>query len=131
MAYMPHAALQVSVVIDDVKLESDADPINLKPTVMFQTRLFNFSMKNTGLGAMNYKWSVQNLDGTVDASGLYTVSSQAYAARLNAPNHILSPHKQAAAQLICRKHCQAIFHFPGFPLLQREVNTLLRCAGQP
>lgn len=69
-------ASQVSVVIDDAKVECDTGPINFKPTVMFQTRLFNFNIKNTGLGTVDYKWAVQNLDGTVDSTGPYTVSLQ-------------------------------------------------------
>ena len=69
-------ASQVSVVIDDAKVEYDTGPINFKPTVMFQTRLFNFNIKNTGLGTVDYKWAVQNLDGTVDSTGPYTVSLQ-------------------------------------------------------
>lgn len=63
-------------MIDDAKVECDTGPINLKPTVMFQTRLFNFNIKNTGLGTVDYKWAVQNLDGTVDSIGPYTVSLQ-------------------------------------------------------
>ena len=66
--------VQVSVVIDDAKVECDAGPINFKPTVMFQTRLFSFNMKNTGLGSVDYRWNVQHLDGTADASGPYSVS---------------------------------------------------------
>lgn len=69
-----HLAMQVSVVIDDAKVECDAGPINFKPTVMFQTRLFNFNMKNTGLGTVDFKWAIHNLDGSVDVSGLYMVS---------------------------------------------------------
>ena len=64
------------MVIDDAKVECDTGPINLKPTVMFQTCLFNFNIKNTGLGTVDYKWAVQNLDGTVDSTGPYTVSLQ-------------------------------------------------------
>jgi len=48
--------LQVSVVIDDARVECDAGPINFKPTVMF------------------YKWAVQTLDGAPDTSGTYMVS---------------------------------------------------------
>ncbi len=62
--------LQVSVVIDDAR----AGPINFKPTVMFQTRLFNFNLKNAGLGNVDYKWAVQTLDGATDTSGTYVVS---------------------------------------------------------
>ena len=62
------------MVIDDARVECDAGPINFKPTVMFQTRMFNFNMKNTGLGAVDYKWAVQHPDGSVDAAGPYTVS---------------------------------------------------------
>lgn len=64
----------MSVVIDDARVECDAGPINFKPTVMFQTRLFNFNMKNTGLGAVDYKWAIQHPDGSVDAAGPYVVS---------------------------------------------------------
>ncbi len=66
--------LQVSVVIDDARVECDAGPINFKPTVMFQTRLFNFNLKNAGLGNVDYKWAVQTLDGATDTSGTYVVS---------------------------------------------------------
>ena len=66
--------LQVSVVIDDARVECDAGPINFKPTVMFQTRLFNFNLKNAGLGNLDYKWGVQTLDGAPDTSGTYMVS---------------------------------------------------------
>lgn len=65
--------LQVSVVIDDARVECDAGPINFKPTVMFQTRLFNFNLKNAGLGNVDYKWAVQTLDGATDTSGIYMV----------------------------------------------------------
>ena len=76
--YMQHAhitccALQVSVVVDDARVECDAGPINFKPTVMFQTRLFNFSLKNTGLGNVDYKWAVQTLGGATDTSGTFVV----------------------------------------------------------
>ena len=63
-------------MIDDAKVECDTGPINFKPTVMFQTRLFNFNIKNIGLGSMDYRWAIQNLDGTVDSTGLYMVSLQ-------------------------------------------------------
>lgn len=61
-------------MIDDAKVECDASPINFKPTVMFQTRLFNFNIKNTGLGMLDYKWAIKNPDGTVDSAGPYSVS---------------------------------------------------------
>ncbi len=64
----------MSVVIDDARVECDAGPINFKPTVMFQTRLFNFNLKNAGLGNVDYKWAVQTLDGAPDTSGTYMVS---------------------------------------------------------
>ena len=64
----------MSVVVDDAHVECDGGPINFKPTVMFQTRVFNFALKNTGLGSVNYKWAVQTLDGTPDLSGMYSVS---------------------------------------------------------
>ena len=67
------AHLQVSVVIDDARVECDASPINFKPTIMFQTRLFNFTLKNTGLGKVDYKWAVTTLDGKPDLSGIYAV----------------------------------------------------------
>ena len=63
-------------MIDDAKVECDTGPINFKPTVMFQTRLFNLNIKNSGLGTVDYKWAIQNLDGTVDSTGPYTVSLQ-------------------------------------------------------
>lgn len=63
------------MVIDDARVECDAGPINFKPTVMFQTRLFNFNMKNTGLGAVDYKWAIQHPDGSPDPAGPYTVSA--------------------------------------------------------
>ena len=66
---------QVSVVFDDARVECDAGAITFKSTVMFQTRLFNFSLKNTGLGSVDYKWAVQTLDGAADFSGIYVVSS--------------------------------------------------------
>lgn len=65
-------------MIDDAKVEYSSGPINFKPTVMFQTRLFNFNLKNIGLGTVDYKWAVQHLDGTVDSTGPYTVSLPSY-----------------------------------------------------
>lgn len=66
--------LQVSLVVDDAHVECDAGPINFKPTVMFQTRVFSFGLKNTGLGNINYKWAVQTPNGAPDMSGMYAVS---------------------------------------------------------
>lgn len=62
------------MVIDDAKVECDASSITFKSTVMFQTRLFTFPLRNTGLGKVDYRWAVQTLDGKPDASGIYTVS---------------------------------------------------------
>lgn len=70
--------LQVSLVVDDAHVECDSGPINFKPTVMFQTRIFTFSLKNTGLGNVNYKWAIQTLDGTPDMSAMYSVRAQSY-----------------------------------------------------
>ncbi len=66
----------MSVVVDDARIECDAGPINFKPTVMFQARVFNFGLKNTGLGSVDYKWSIQTLEGAPDTSGTYVVSPQ-------------------------------------------------------
>lgn len=71
---MTVCVVQVSLVVDDAHIECDAGPINFKPTVMFQTRVFTFGVKNTGLGSVNYKWAVQTRDGNPDASGMYSVS---------------------------------------------------------
>ena len=65
----------MSLVVDDARVECDAGPINFKPTVMFQTRVFTFGLKNTGLGSVNYKWAVQTRDGAPDTTAMYTVSS--------------------------------------------------------
>lgn len=62
------------MVIDDACVECDTGPINFKPTVMFQTRTFNFNLKNAGLSNVDYKWAVQTLDGANDTSGTYVVS---------------------------------------------------------
>ncbi|KAL0040642.1 hypothetical protein WJX79_000331 [Trebouxia sp. C0005] len=68
--------LKVSVVIDDACVECDTGPINFKPTVMFQTRTFNFNLKNAGLSNVDYKWAVQTLDGANDTSGTYVVTPE-------------------------------------------------------
>ena len=89
---MRFCCLQVSLVVDDAHVDCDSGPINFKPTVMFQTRVFTFSLKNTGLGNVNYKWAVQTLDGTSDTSGMYSVRTQSRYHLLSAAS-IPSRHK--------------------------------------
>ena len=70
-------------MIDDARVDCEASPITFKPTVMFQTRLFTFPLKNSGLGKVDYKWAVQTMDGKPDHSGIYTVSLAVLALHAN------------------------------------------------
>ena len=86
------------MVVDDARVECDAGPINFKPTVMFQTRLFNFSLKNTGLGSVDYKWAVQTLGGATDTSGTFVVACLADACLMRA--FVFGTVSQAVAQVM-------------------------------
>lgn len=68
--------VQVTAASDDARYECDVSPVNFRPTMMFQTRAFSFPLKNTGGAHLDFKWSVQTLDGQPDTSGLYKVISE-------------------------------------------------------
>ncbi|KAK9824158.1 hypothetical protein WJX72_008157 [[Myrmecia] bisecta] len=68
--------LKVFAVADDARFECDAGGITFKPTMMFQTRAFTFPLKNSGLGHLDFKWTLLLPDGTPDTSGLYKVSPE-------------------------------------------------------
>ena len=52
-------ALKVSAVADDAKPECDLGPINFKPTMMFQSRVYSFQLRNDSKARMPYTWEVE------------------------------------------------------------------------
>ncbi|KAG2489301.1 hypothetical protein HYH03_012133 [Edaphochlamys debaryana] len=67
--------LHVHATADNAKYTCESGPIMFKPTMMFQTRGYNFVLANTSSARMDYKFTVMLADGnTADGSGLYTVT---------------------------------------------------------
>ena len=64
--------LQVWAAADAAWYECDCGAIAFRPTLMFQTRLFAFMLRNAGATRMPFRWAV--LCGEeLDTSGLYQV----------------------------------------------------------
>jgi hydrocephalus-inducing protein len=71
--------LKVYAVADSARYECSAPPTGIlfKPTMMFQSRVYTFSLTNTSTARMDYKFTVCSADGSMpDGSGLYTVTPQ-------------------------------------------------------
>lgn len=84
MVFVLHPC-QVSAVADSGKYECSTAPIRFRPTMMFQTRSFNFPLHNKGLGALPFSWTVLHRDGTPDESGEDTLHTAC-------PNHSCMQH---------------------------------------
>ncbi|XP_047008963.2 hydrocephalus-inducing protein homolog isoform X3 [Ictalurus punctatus] len=50
--------LGISAMCDYAKFECDAEPIHFKDTMLFQTRVFQMQMDNTGTVELEYSWQV-------------------------------------------------------------------------
>ena len=65
--------LKTSCVIDRCNFECTIEKIEFKPTLMYATRNFKFTMKNTSLIALEYNFKIANsMTGILDA-GAYTI----------------------------------------------------------
>jgi P pilus assembly chaperone PapD len=53
--------LQVAVRCAYGSLECETTSVAFRPTMMFQTRLYSFSLKNTGAVSQNFEWEVMDL----------------------------------------------------------------------
>lgn len=64
------ALVQVSAVADAPRVEcsAPAPAIAFKPTMMFQTRSFAFSLTNPALTTLSYRWQLLHTDGSPDTS---------------------------------------------------------------
>lgn len=67
-------ATKVFATADNIQYECDLSAITFRPTMMFQTRSFPFTLKNLSTVKMGFQFSFKNLDDTLDASDLYTIS---------------------------------------------------------
>jgi hypothetical protein len=63
--------LQVHATADSPRYECSAPSpaIVFRPTMMFQTCSFTFSMTNSALTALKYCWMVLDKQGSIDESG--------------------------------------------------------------
>jgi hypothetical protein len=63
--------LQVHATADSPRYECSAPSpaIVFRPTMMFQTRSFTFSVTNSALTALKYRWMVLDKQGSIDESG--------------------------------------------------------------
>lgn len=68
--------MQVFATADNVQYECDLSAITFRPTMMFQTRSFPFTLKNPSTAKMRFQFSFEKPDDTLDASGLYTISPE-------------------------------------------------------
>lgn len=64
-------SLQVYATADSPRYEcsAPAPAIVFRPTMMFQTRSFTFSITNSALTALKYQWMVLDKHGNLDESG--------------------------------------------------------------
>ncbi|WIA13448.1 hypothetical protein OEZ85_007028 [Tetradesmus obliquus] len=71
--------LKVYATADSPRYEcsAPAPAIVFRPTMMFQTRSFTFSITNSALTALKYQWMVLDKHGNLDKSGLYTLTPEA------------------------------------------------------
>ena len=68
-------SLKVFAVADNAKPECDRGPINFKPTMMFQSRIYSFVLQNTSTAAMQYSWQILGgQDKDIDLENPYTVT---------------------------------------------------------
>jgi hydrocephalus-inducing protein len=63
--------MQVFATADSPRYEcsAPAPAIVFWPTMMFQTRSFTFSITNSALTALKYRWMVVDKQGNLDESG--------------------------------------------------------------
>ena len=56
--------LVVSAISDFAKYECPIREVNFRDTLMYQTRVYSFPVKNTGLIALSYRWTIVDSDGS-------------------------------------------------------------------
>lgn len=56
--------LVVSAVADYAKYECPIREVNFKDTLMYQTRVYSFPVRNTGLISLSYQWAVVDGEGS-------------------------------------------------------------------
>lgn len=49
--------LRLHAVADNARYECEAGPIAFRPTMMFQTRSYSFTLANKGLGRLPFRWA--------------------------------------------------------------------------
>jgi hydrocephalus-inducing protein len=56
--------LFISAIADFAKYECPIREVNFRETVMYQTRVYSFTVKNTGLIVLSYQWAIVDSDGS-------------------------------------------------------------------
>ena len=56
--------LIVSAIADFAKYECPIREVNFRETLMYQTRVYSFPVKNTGLIILSYQWAIVDSDGS-------------------------------------------------------------------
>lgn len=56
--------LIVSAIADFAKYECPISEVNFRETLMYQTRVYSFPVKNTGLIILSYQWTIVDSDGS-------------------------------------------------------------------
>ena len=56
--------LIVSAIADFAKYECPIREINFRDTLMYQTRVYSFPVRNTGLISLSYQWAIVDSDGS-------------------------------------------------------------------
>lgn len=71
------AVLRLHAVADDSRYTCSTKEVAFRSTMMFQTRVFQFAVANSGTAELGFQAVVQHRDGSEDASGLYAVEPAA------------------------------------------------------
>lgn len=66
--------LKANVVCDYTKFECTTDKIIFKPTLMFQTRSYKFTIRNTSTIALDYSFHIINANTGIPDSGAFSIS---------------------------------------------------------
>ena len=117
-------SLKVFAVADNAKPECDTGPINFKPTMMFQSRVYSFALKNTSTAAMPYTWRVTG-GPAGDIDNPYTVSPSSGTIQEGQEHTIsvrFSPKEIDDADYSRMLVCTIPFLEEGFTPIQRKLS---------
>lgn len=65
--------LKTSLVCDNVKYECNISNIDFKPTLMYASRSFKFTIKNTSLVTLYYNFKIVNSETGILDAGPYSI----------------------------------------------------------